>query len=532
MKLSQLVKVMMLAGCVLSASVHAEMVLRRGNGSEPQSLDPQISEGVPSSHIQRDLFEGLIAEDQAGKLVPGMAEKWEVSEDGLTYTFHLRDAKWTDGTPVKASDFVYAWQRGVNPATGSNYAFLLYPIKNAEAIATGKEKDINKLGATAKDDKTLVVKLKGPTPYFLGMLTHSVSDPVPQAVVEKYGKEWTKPEHIVSNGPFKMSSWTPQAKLELVKSDSYWDKGAVKLDKVIFYPTEDQNAELKRFRAGEIDMTNEIPLEQLKFIRKNLADAFQVSPYLGVYYYGFNTTKPPLDNVKLRKALSLAINRDALVNKVTGAGEQAAYNFVVPGVLGAKPYVPEEAKLEQKARLELAKKLYAEAGYSKDKPLEIELLYNTSENHKKIAIAISAMWKQALGVKTKMMNQEWKVYLQTRKQKKTEVFRAAWVGDYNDPNTFLELFVSNSGLNDVTFNSPEFDKLLGEAAIEQDMDKRADMLNKAEKLFVDSYSVIPIYHYVTKRLVSPKVKGYTQNVMDHSRSKYIWIEEGAKAEKK
>lgn len=526
MKLSKFTKALALAGIVLAASVQAEMVFRRGNGAEPQSLDPQISEGVPSANILRDLFEGLTAEDKDGNIVPGVAESWEISDDGLTYTFHLRDATWTNGDPITADDVVFAWQRGVNPATGTNYAFLLYPIENAEAISTGEEKDLSTLGVKAIDAKTVEVKLVGPTPYFLGMLTHSVAYPVPKKVVEQYGKAWTRAENIVSNGPFKISKWVPQASMELVKSDSYWDKAAVKLDKVIFYPTENQNAELKRFRAGELDWTYEIPLDQLKFIKKELADEFKVANYLGVYYYGLNTTKAPFkDNIALRKALSLAINRDIIVDKVTGAGEKAAYNFVVPGVLNADPYIPDYANVTQAKRIEMAKKFYTEAGYSKDKPLELELRYNTSENHKKIAIAIAAMWKQNLGIKTNLVNEEWKVFLQTRKQKNTQAFRAGWIGDYNDANTFLELFLSGSGLNDVGFNSPKFDELMKKASLEKDMATRTQLLHDAEQDFLDSYSLIPIYHYVTKRLVNPKLKGYTINVMDHSRSKYMWIEE-------
>ncbi|MGY0399495.1 MAG: peptide ABC transporter substrate-binding protein [Ostreibacterium sp.] len=526
MKLSKTCKILVLTGLAFMLSANAEMVFRRGNGSEPQSLDPQFGDGVPGANITRDLFEGLIAEDKEGKLVSGVAKSWDISKDGLTYTFHLGDAQWTNGTSVTAGDVVYAWRRAVDPATGTNYAFLLYPVKNAQAITQGEEKDLTKLGVKALDDKTLVVKLGGPTPYFLGMLTHSVTYPVPKSVVEKYGKSWTKPEHIVSNGPFKMSKWVPQASIELVKSDSYWDKEAVKLDKVIYYPIEDQNAELKRFRAGELDWTSEIPNDQFKFIKKKLAKAFKVANYLGVYYYGFNTTKPPFkDNLPLRKALSMAIDRDILVNRIISTGEKAAYSFVVPGVNNADPYIPSYAKLTQKERLVLAKKFYTEAGYSKDKPLKLELLYNTSENHKKIAIAIAAMWKQALGVQTSLTNQEWKVFNQTRKAKeKTQAFRAGWVGDYNDANTFLELFLSHSGLNDVGFNSPKFDQLMKAASQQQDMKKRTLLLHDAEKILTDSYAVMPIYYYVVKRLVNPKVRGYSINIMDHSRSKYIWIE--------
>ncbi len=526
MKLSKICQMLALAGVVLSTTVSAEMVLRRGNGAEPQSLDPQISTGVPSSHIQRDLFEGLVAEDKDGNVVPGIAEKWELSDDGKVYTFHLRDTTWTNGDKVTAGDVVYAWQRGVNPATGSDYSFMLYPIKNAQAIAKGEEKDVTKLGAKALDDNTLQVTLENPTPYFLGMLTHSFTYPVPKKVVEKLGKDWTKAENIVSNGPFKMQKWTPQASMELVKSDSYWDKDVVKLDKVIFYPIENQNAELNKFRAGELDWTYEVPLDQLKFINKKLKDQFKVENYLGIYYYGLNVTKPPFkDNLPLRKALAYAINRDILVEKVTGAGEKPAYNVVVPGVANSEPYVPAYSKLTQAERIKQAKAFYKEAGYSKDKPLEMELRYNTSENHKKVAIAVAAMWKQALGVKVNLVNEEWKVYLSTRKQFNTQAFRAGWIGDYNDANTFLEMWLSKSGLNDTGYSSPKFDSLMKQATEEQDLAKRAKLMHDAEKDFIDSFSLIPIYYYVTKRLVSPKVKGYNINVMDHSRSKYMWIEE-------
>ncbi|WP_072576250.1 peptide ABC transporter substrate-binding protein [Suttonella ornithocola] len=502
------------------------MVFNRGNGSEPHSIDPQIAEGVPSSHIQRDLFEGLVAEDSKGELVPGVAKNWDVSDDGKTYTFHLRDTKWSDGSPFTADDVVYALQRLVDPAVGSTYSFIIYPIVNAKAIAEGEEKDLNKLGVKAIDPHTVEITLNSPTPYFLGLLTHSSTYPVPKAVVEKYGKEWTRKENIVSNGPFKMAEWVPNSKMTLVKSDNYWDKDAVKLDKVVFYPIEDQNAELKRYRAGELDWTYEIPNDQIKWLKANLADELKIEPYLGVYYYGFNLTKAPFkDNPKLREALSLAIDRKVLTEKVTGAGELPAYNFIPPGVLHYKSYEPEIANWSREKQIEEAKKLYAEAGYSKEHPLKLELVYNTSENHKKIAVAIAAMWKQVLGVQTDLVNQEWKVYLQNRREKNTQAFRAGWIGDYNDPYTFLELFQSNAGgLNDPGYANADFDKYVADAANIQDLDERAKVLQQAEKQFVNDTAVMPIYHYVTKRLVKPYVKGYDINIMDHSRSKYITVE--------
>ena len=412
---------------VAAQAANAESVLRRGNGSEPHSLDPQTAEGVPESNILRDLFEGLIGEDASGNLVPGVAEKWEISADGKTYTFHLRhNAKWSDGSPLTAHDFVYGWQRAVDPATGSHYSFLLYPVKNAQKIAEGHEKDISQLGVKASDDHTLVAELEGPTPYFLGLVTHATAYPAPKAAIEKHGKKWTRPENLVSNGPFKLDNWQPNAQLTVAKSDQYWDKEAVKLDKVIYYPTENQTSDMNRYRAGEVDMTYEIPNDQIKMLRENFKDELKISSYLGTYYYGFNLTRPPFkDNPKLREALTLAIDRDIITDKVTGAGEKPAYSFVAPGINGYDNYVPEYATLDKAARIEKAKKLYEEAGYSKDKPLKVDLLYNTSENHKKIAVAVAAMWKQNLGVQTNLTNQEWKVFLNTRNEKKqTEAFRA------------------------------------------------------------------------------------------------------------
>jgi len=513
----------------ISAAIHsanADTILRRGNGSEPKGLDPHTSEGTSEANIKRDIFEGLTARGKDAAVIPGVAEKWDISADGKTYTFHLRDTTWSDGTPFTAHDVVYAWQRDVDPATGGKYSFLLYPVKNAKAIAEGDIKDPGQLGAKATDDHTLVVELEAATPYFLDMLTHVSTYPVPRHIIEKHGKNWTRPENIVGNGAFKMTAWQPNAHITLKKSDTYWDKDNVKLDQVIYYPTEDQNTELKRYRAGELDMTYEIPLDQIKWLRENLKDELKTGPLLGAYYYGFNLTRPPFkDNPKLREALTLAIDRDIITNKITGTGETPIYGIVPPGIAGYDNYRPAYAGLSQQERDERAKQLYAEAGYSKDKPLKVELLYNTSENHKKIAIAITAMWKKTLGVEAQLINQEWKVFLNTRQEKtSTEAFRAGWFGDYNDPNTFLELYLSKAGLNDSGYDSAKFDGLLQQASLEQNPAKRAVLLKEAEQELIDSYAIAPIYSYVSKRLVKPYVKGYSPNIMDQYPSKLFYIE--------
>ncbi|UJF25167.1 peptide ABC transporter substrate-binding protein [Suttonella sp. R2A3] len=514
------------ACCLMMANfAQAEMVFNRSNDAEPSSMDPQLAQGIPEMHILRDMYEGLVSENAAAETIPGMAHSWDVSSDGLTYTFHLREATWSDGQPVTAEDFVYAWQRGVDPTIGSNYSFMLYPIKNAQAIAKG-EAELSSLGVTAINPQTLEVQLENPTPYFIGMLTNAVAYPVPKHVVEQYGDQWTRLEHVVSNGPFVMQDWLPQATITLAKSDQYWDKDNVSLDKVVFHVTEDKNAELRRYRAGELDWTSDVPSDQMQWMNEHLSDELHINNYLGTYYYGFNLTKAPFkDNIELREALTLAINRELIVDKITAAGETAAYSFVVPGVSHYfEGYQPPYTSLTNEERIVRAKELYAEAGYSKENPLEIELLYSNSDNNRRIAIAIASMWKESLGVETNLVNKEWKAYLNDRREKNTQVFRASWIGDYDDPNTFLELWQSASTSNSIGFNDPEYDKLIQAAASEQDMDKRAQLLSQAEQRLLDNYSLIPIYFYVSKHLVKPYVSGYAGNVMNHWPSKYIQVD--------
>ena len=511
---------------LLALNAQAESVFRRGNSSEPKSIDPQLASENAGSNVIYDTFEGLTSNDAAGKLIPGVAEKWEISDDGKTYTFHLRDnAKWSNDTPVTAGDFVYAWRRAVNPATGSEYAFILYPVKNAEAIASGTEKNIEALGIKAIDDRTLQVELNNPTPYFLDLLTHYTSYPVPQKTVEQYGDKWTQPEHIVSNGAYHLTEWKAQAKIAAEKSPTYWNKDQVAIDKIIYYPIESEATAFARYRAGEIDYVESVTSENLEIARKEFADQLHIDPYLGTYWIGFNTAKPPLkDNVKLREALSLAIDRKTIIEKITKAGQIPAYTVVPPNVKNSDPYQPENAKLDRKAQIERAQALYAEAGYSKEKPLKISLTYNTSEAHKKIMVAIAAMWKQVLGVETELVNQEWKVMLSNFTQGNVEAYRYAWIGDYNDPYTFLEIFQKNSAMNHSKFSSDDYDAKLKEASATQDLAARAKLLQEAEKILVDNYPVAPIYYYVTVRLLKPQFKGYQGNPTGTLRTQHLHIE--------
>ena len=509
---------------IQSQKLAAEQVIHVGNSAEPQTLDPHRAEGVPSSNIMRDLFEGLTSEAPNGDIVPGVARDWEISEDGLTYTFSLRpDARWSNGDPVTAHDFVYGLRRSVDPATLSNYTFILAPILNAREISRA-EMPPEQLGVQALDDFTLEVKLSGPTPYFLGLLNHASSYPVHRGSIEAHGAQHTQPGKLVSNGAYRLDEWLVQSHIKLVRNPNYWDDANTTLEEVWYYPIEDQSAELKRYRAGELDYTYEIPYKQLKWIRENLADELVIAPYLGSYYYGLNLTRPPFkDNLALRRALALAIDRDVLTERVTGAGEIPAYGWVPP----VNNYVGQRmlgADWDQAARNEAAQKYYREAGFSDDNPLQVQILYNTHDNHRSIAVAISAMWKQALGVETSLVNQEWKVFLDTRVRKvETQAFRAGWIGDYNDAHAFSVLMHSESGRNDPGYANAEYDALLDQAAQEADPAVRADLLQQAEAILLQDLPIIPIYFYVTKRVVKPWVGGFEPNIMDHHYHKDMYI---------
>ncbi len=509
-----------------AAVAHAETVLRRGNGADPQTLDPDKLEGVPEFNVTADLFEGLTTYDSKANVVPGAAESWDISDDGLTYTFHLRkDGKWSNGEPLKAEDFVYSFRRAVDPVTASPYAYILEPIVNAKEITAGTQADITTLGVKALDDYTVQITLNAPTAHFLQLTRHNISFPVNKAAVEKFGKDWTRPENIVSNGPYKLAEWTPQASLTMVKNPNFHDAASVKLDKIVYYPTEDISEEYKRFRAGELDVTNEVPTDQVPTIKKEYAKEFHNDPYLGTYYYAVNLTRDPLGkDGKLREALALAINRDVIVGKITQAGEVPAYSWVPPGMPGYEQQFVDYKNMTQKEREALAKKLYKEAGYGPDKPLKVEILYNTSESHKKIAIAVQNMWKKVLGAEATITNQEWKVFLDTRSKKNFQVTRAGWIGDYLDPYTFEQMFLSDAGTqNDPGYASKDYDTLLAQAQKTVDQPARLKLLQKAEKLFLDDTAVIPIYHYNTKHLVSSRVSGWDFNLLDIHLGRYMTV---------
>jgi oligopeptide transport system substrate-binding protein len=493
----------------------AEKVLRIANMAEPGTLDPHKSSTVDESNIQRNLFEGLMVLDPSGKAALGVAKSFSISEDGLTYTFRLRDnAKWSNGEPVTAGDFVYSLRRIEDPKTRSQYAEVLYPIKNAEEVNTGKAA-LTALGVAAPDARTLEITLKAPTPYFLQLLTHHTSLPVNEKAVTRFGEEWLKPGNMVSNGAYMLDDVKPNSHVRIVKNPNYWDAAKVTIDAAVFDPSEDRAAVLKRYRAGEFDVLTDLPDDQLGWLRQNMPKELHIAPYAGVYFYAFNTTKPPFNDKRVRLALSMAISREIIVEKITAAGQLPAYGFVPDGTANYTPRRVPWRTMSQAEREAAAQKLMREAGYGPDKPLRFELAYNTSENHKRIAVALAAMWKK-INVSVDLVNTEFKVHLSNMRVGNFQMGREGWIVDYNDAQGYLFLLqTSTKQQNFARFSNPEYDRLMDEASLTADAGKRAALLEQAEGILLEEMPVMPIYFYVSKNLVSTKVKGWQDNLQDY-----------------
>ncbi|MGF1700603.1 ABC transporter substrate-binding protein [Photobacterium makurazakiensis] len=490
----------------------AKQELVRGNGTEVESLDPQKVSGVPESNVIRDLLEGLVNQDSNGKLVGGVAESWE-TEDNQTWVFNLRkDAKWSNGDPVVASDFVYTWQRLADPKTGSPYASYLEmtTMKNAGDIIMGK-KSPDSLGVEAVDSHTLKITLDKPVPYFASMTVHTSMKPVNAKVVEELGDKWTSPENYVGNGAYKLDNWVVNERIVLTRNDAYWNNAESVLNKVTYLPIENQVAEMNRFLAGEVDVTYEMPNEHFNRLVKQYPENVKVTPYLCSYYYEFNTAKAPFNDANVRKALSYAIDRDVIAKFIVGKGETSAYNFTPLATNGLDVEMPDYSKLTQKEREAKAKSLLAEAGYDSSNPLKFDLLYNTSENHKKVAVAIASMWQKSLGVTAVLENQEWKSYLDSKRQGNFDVSRAGWCGDYNEASTFLAIMRDGHSQNYPKYESESYDALLDKALAAASDSDRSAAYKGAEAQLSKDMPIMPIYHYVNARLVNPKLGGYPEN---------------------
>lgn len=494
------------------------------NGAEPESLDPHKVSGVPESNLLRQMLVGLTTTDNDGNTIGGMAEKWE-SNDNKVWVFHLRDAKWSNGDPVTAEDFVYSFRRVVDPQTASPYASYLADVKvgNAQEIIDGKAKP-DTLAVKAIDAKTLEVTLTEPVPYFPDALIHTSTKPVNQKVVEKFGEKWTLPENMVGNGAYKLKTWAVNDKIVMERNSTYYDDANTKINQITFLPISSPVTDISRFKAGEVEVTyNDIPTEQFKSLKTEMGEQMHVSPFLCTYYYEFNHTTPPFNDAKVRHALSLAFDRDLFATKIVGRGETPAYEFTPPVAQGMVEFVPEWKAWDHNKRIEEAKKLLAQAGYSENHPLKFELLYNTNENHKKNAVAAAAIWKEKLGfVEATLNNQEWKTYLDTRRTQKHQLARGGWCADFNEPSSFLNTFKSGNSSNYGKYASAEFDDLMTQTlSADTTPEQRGKLYQQAEAVLDKDAATIFAYHYVNARLVKPYVAGYSdKDPMDNFQVKY------------
>ncbi|MBB94386.1 MAG: oligopeptide ABC transporter substrate-binding protein OppA [Rhodobacteraceae bacterium] len=484
---------------------------------ELSSLDPQIVEDVTGSEFARDLFEGLMSQDEDGNLVPGVATGYEVSDDKLTYTFTLRpEAKWSNGDPVTASDFVFAWRRAADPATASPYQWYmgLMSIANGEEVIAG-DMPPEELGVTAIDDHTFQVTLAAPLPYFPQMTTHATTFPAPQAVIEEFGKEWTRPENIVSNGAYVLEEHLPNERSTRVRNEMYWDNENTILDKVVTLVINDENVALTRYLAGELDRT-EVPAGQFPRLKEEHPDEAISFPRLCNYYYTFNLSDSgpeAFKDVNVRKALALAVDRKIITENIMAGGQPEAYTFTPEAVAGFTPPSVEMAEMTQADRDAMAKELLAEAGYGPDNPLSFDMVYNTSEAHQKVAVALSQMWKQKLGVQVELANMEWKVFLEERGNQNFELARGAWCGDYNEASTFLDLLDSDSGYNDGKYSNEEYDALLESAKTAGDT---TELYTSAEQILAADMPVIPIYHYAGVYMMDSDVGNWPVNNVEQN----------------
>ena len=499
----------------------AESVWNRGENSDIQSLDPHKTSTVEEANILRDLFTGLVTEDTEGGLIPGAAESWTVSPDGKVYTFKLRkDDVWSDGSPVTAGDFVFAWRRVVDPKTGSEYASMAFPVLNAEEINGGKAKPED-MGVKAIDDTTLEVTLKGPTPYFLEMLTHQAMYPVSKANVEKFGDDFVKVGNLVSNGAFTLAENVPNDHIKIVKNTKFYDAANVKLDAVNYIPTEDRAAGIKRYEAGEVDSMNDMPTEQLADLKAKFGDQIHLTPELGTYYYIFKSQKAPWNNPKLRNAISMVIDREQLAEKAWQNSMIPAYSLVPPGVKGYETRTMDYAEMPQLDREDAAKKVFGEMGISPDKPMKLEIRYNTSENHKNTAVAIQEMLKP-FGFEVSLVNTDGKTHYSYLEQHGDfDVARAGWIADFKDPVTFLNLAHTGDGNNYGEYSNKDYDALLDKAAVEADPATRMKELSDAEAIMIADLPLLPLLYYGNHNVVSPKLHGFADNVMDKHPSRFV-----------
>ncbi len=500
---------------------------RVGNSDEPSDLDPQTAIGELEDYIMVSLFEGLVVGDPKDVSPrPGVAERWDISPDGKTYTFHLRNnARWSNGDPVTARDFLESYRRMLTPSLGAQYSYMLYPVTNAEAFNTGKITNFDEVGFKALDDLTFQIKLHGPAPYLLSMMIHESWFPVPISTIKKYGalddrsNPWTRPEHFVGNGPFTLKEWRLHSHILVERSSNYWDAANIRLNKIYFDPEESFDTEERMFRSGQLHTVRQAPPSKVAFYLKYKPDLIRNYPLASTYFYKFNVTRPPLNDKRVRLALAMSIDRHAITETVTRAGEIPAFCLTPPDMAGYT------AKARLREDIPEARRLLAAAGYPDGQGFpKVELLYNTLQNHKAIAEALQQMWKVNLNIDIVLHNEEWKVYLDSMRRLDYAMGRAGWGADFMDPSTFMDLFITDGGNNETGWSNAEYDRLCALASNTGDQAVRFAAYQKAEAILLDEMPILPIFYYTRPRLLRPSVKGWYPNLLDQPNYKSLYLD--------
>jgi len=490
--------------------------------ADPETLDPAMSTGIPEMRVINSLLSGLTRLDETGAAQPSLAT-WESNDTKEVWTFHLREAQWTNGDPVTAHDFVRSWRRAIDPATAADYAYQLYFVAGAEDIHSNQGK-LDALGVRAVNDRTLEVTLAGPTPFFPALVSHHIYYPVHASAEEQ--PDWhTRPESYVGNGAFTLVEWRNNERIVLDKNPAFWDAGNVRLDRIVFRMIEHQTTELAAYEAGELDMTYNVPRPEIPRLRER--EDLHFSPYFGNYYVGFNCARHPFDDPLVRKAFTLAVDREAIVNRITIGGEEPALAWVPPSMDKALsfPFRAEKEAYYDDADVEEARRLLAEAGYPGGKGFpKVRYIYNTDENHATIAQALQQMWREALGVEITLENQEWKTYLNNRNQGNFDISRAGWIADYPDPINFLDVFLSTGGNNNSQWRNAEYDNLLRQARLTLDESERFSLMHQAEAILMDQLPLCPIYYYTNPYLKRPWLKNVIMNGMGWQDLTYAYVE--------
>lgn len=504
-----------------------ENILLYGNGADPADLDPHLTTGLGEFRILSALFEGLVIPDPVTlEPLPGIAESWEISGDGLLYRFRLRpDARWSNGDPVTAGDFRYAYQRMLTPALAAEYAKMLFPIKNARAFQQGEIDDFSLVGVRAPEDHLLEIELANPTPYFLSLLFHNSYFPVHRETIEKFGNtttrgsRWTRPGNLVSNGPFILTGWIIHDRVSVRANPHYWNAENIALEGIDFFPITNQNTEERAFRGGQLHVTDSLPLGKRRSYMENAGSRLRTDPWLGTYYFILNVERPPFDDSKIRRAFNLSVRRQALVNTVTLGQESVATTFVPPGLGDYRGPRGLEENIEE------ARRLLAEAGYPDGQGFPaVELLYNTSEMHRPIAEALQHMWQENLHIHVTLVNQSWMGYLEARRNRDYTMARAGWIGDYYDATTFLDMWKSDSGINHTGWQNDAYDRAMQAAATSTDPEIRQTHLREAESILMEELPIIPLFHYNRIYLLRPEVKGWTANILDIHPWQFVTLE--------